>query len=107
MNYLLYRRRGGVSTTQRKYDKSMSTLAARLPGLKLLAALRAADVPAETDYLGRSLKSQMKHANRLNARDVVILGDEELQQGVATVRDMATSQQESVPLGQVVERLMM
>jgi histidyl-tRNA synthetase len=79
--------------------------AARLPGLKLLAALRAADVAAETDYLGRSLKAQMKHANRLNARVVIILGEDELSQGVATVRDMATSHQETVRLDQVVERL--
>jgi histidyl-tRNA synthetase len=77
--------------------------AARLPGLKLLAALRATGVPAETDYLGRSLKAQMKQANRLNARAVVILGEDELRQGVATVRDMATSQQENVPLDRVVE----
>lgn len=74
----------------------------RLPGLKLLAALRAGGVPAETDYLGRSLKAQMKQANRLNARAVVILGEDELRQGVATVRDMTTSQQENVPLDQVV-----
>lgn len=78
---------------------------ARLPGLKLLADLRTADVPAETDYLGRSLKSQMKHANRLNARAVIILGEDELRQSVATVRDMATSQQEAVPLDQVVNRM--
>jgi histidyl-tRNA synthetase len=76
--------------------------AARLPGLKLLAALREAGVPAETDYLGRSLRAQMKQANRLNARATVILGDDELRQGVALVRDMATSQQEIVPLDQVV-----
>lgn len=81
------------------------TEAARLPGLKLLSALRAADLPAETDYLGRSLKAQMKQANRLNARAVVILGDDELQQGIATIRDMTTSQQESVPLDQVVSNL--
>jgi histidyl-tRNA synthetase len=77
---------------------------ARLPGLKLLAALRDAGVPAETDYLGRSLKAQMKQANRLNARATVILGENELRQGVATVRDMATSQQENVPLERVVAR---
>ena len=78
--------------------------AARLPGLKLLAALRAAGVPAEKDYLGRSLKAQMKQANRLNARSTVILGEDELRQGAATVRDMATSQQENVPLDQVVKQ---
>ena len=62
-------------------------------------------MPADTDYLGRSLKAQMKQANRLHARAVVIVGEDELRQGVATVRDMATSQQEAVPLERVVERL--
>jgi histidyl-tRNA synthetase len=80
--------------------------AARLPGLKLLAALREAGVAAETDYLGRSLKAQMKQANRLHARAAIILGEDELRQGVATVRDLDTSQQECVPLEQVTERLM-
>jgi histidyl-tRNA synthetase len=78
--------------------------AARLPGLKLAAALREASIAADTDYLGRSLKAQMKQANRLNARAVVILGEDEVRQGTATVRDMETSQQETVPLDQVVER---
>lgn len=77
--------------------------AARLPGLKLVAALRQANVPADTDYLGRSLKAQMKQANRLHARATVILGEDELRQGVATVRDMESSQQETVPLDRVVE----
>jgi histidyl-tRNA synthetase len=79
--------------------------ATRLPGLKLLAALRAADVPSDADYMGRCLKAQMKQANKLNARSVVILGEDELRQGVATVRDMATSQQETVSLDQVVPTL--
>jgi histidyl-tRNA synthetase len=79
--------------------------AARLPGLRLVSALRAADIPAETDYLGRSLKAQMKAANRLNARATIILGEDELRQGVATVRDMASSQQTTVALDQVVEQL--
>ena len=76
--------------------------AARLPGLKLVADLRAAGIAADTDYLARSLKAQMKQANRLDARATVILGEDEVSQGVATVRDMATSQQETVPLGDVV-----
>jgi histidyl-tRNA synthetase len=79
--------------------------AARLPGLELLAALREAGVAAETDYLGRSLKAQMKQANRLNARATIILGEDELRQGAAMVRNMATSQQELVPLDQVVGRI--
>jgi histidyl-tRNA synthetase len=76
--------------------------AARLPGLKLVADLRTAGVAADTDYLGRSLKAQMKQANRLQARAAVLLGEDEVRQGVATIRDMETSQQETLPLDQVV-----
>jgi histidyl-tRNA synthetase len=75
--------------------------AARMPGLKLVAALRKAGIAADTDYLGRSLKAQMKQANRISARAVVMLGEDEIQQGVATVRDMETSQQETIPLAEV------
>jgi histidyl-tRNA synthetase len=78
---------------------------ARMPGLQLLARLRDADIAADTDYLGRSLKAQLKQANRLDARFAVILGEDEVKAGTATLRDMETSTQEPVPLTEVVPRL--
>lgn len=59
-------------------------------------ALRAAGVRALMDLEGRGLKSQMKKADKLGARYVAILGQDELAEGKWTVRDMGSSSQESV-----------
>lgn len=79
--------------------------AARAASLALLRDLRRAGLNAQIDYEGRSLKSQMKRADRLKAPLVLILGEDELARGEVTVRQMAASEQESVPLGGVVERV--
>jgi histidyl-tRNA synthetase len=76
---------------------------AREASLGLLRDLRRAGLNAQIEYEGRSLKSQMKRADRLKAPLVFILGDDELARGEVTVRRMASSSQESIPLGGVVE----
>jgi histidyl-tRNA synthetase len=77
----------------------------RAAGLQLLSRLRDAGIPADTDYLGRSLKAQLKLAGRLQARHVLILGEDELKAGTATLRDMDAGTQEPVPLGEIITRL--
>jgi histidyl-tRNA synthetase len=67
--------------------------------------LREGGVGVLMDYEGRSMKSQMKRADKLGARYVAILGDDELARGAWTVRDMQGSSQESVPLAGLVDRL--
>lgn len=64
----------------------------------LLQELRQQGIATEKDFLGRSLKAQMKYAGKLDARMVVILGEEEYARGVAVVRDMQAGLQEEVPL---------
>lgn len=54
-------------------------------------ALRQAGVRVEVDISGRSAKAQMREANRLGALSVVVVGDDELQSGVARLRDMANA----------------
>lgn len=61
-----------------------------------------AGILAEMDYEGRSLKSQMKRADRLNSAYVLILGENEISQGAAVLRNMSTKVQENVPLEDVV-----
>lgn len=78
---------------------------ARVAGLRLLAELRAAGLSADTDYLGRSLKSQMKEAHRQNARFALIAGEDELARGVVAVRSMQDSEQTEVPTSAVVEHV--
>ena len=68
-------------------------------------ALRSAGIRAEADYQGRSLKSQFKLADKLGARVCVVLGSDEVAEGVATVRDMATHEQVKIPLDQLAAQL--
>ncbi|MCR4402212.1 MAG: histidine--tRNA ligase [Firmicutes bacterium] len=78
---------------------------ARAEGFRLVNALRARGVPADLDYMNRSLKAQMKHAGRCGARKVVILGAEELEARMATVKDMSTGEQSRVALSELVRVL--
>ncbi len=78
--------------------------AAEAVALELTHKLRRAGIAADLGYSG-NLSRRMKRANKLNACHAVILGDDELAQGVATLRNMETGEQESVPLADVGDRL--
>jgi histidyl-tRNA synthetase len=73
----------------------------------LLQEMRTAGLTADKDYLGKSVKAQMKAADRMQARQVVILGEEELARGEANVKDMATGEQTPVPLNNLIRTLKM
>jgi histidyl-tRNA synthetase len=73
--------------------------------IQWLSALGAAGIATEMDYSGRSLKSQMKRADRLGAAHVLIVGDSELQKGAAVLRDMVTKQQQEVAIKDLVDNL--
>jgi histidyl-tRNA synthetase len=62
-------------------------------------------IRVEMDYSDKSLKSQMKRADRLGARYVLIVGDDELKSGSAALRNMATKEQVSVSLDNLVDNI--
>jgi len=62
-----------------------------------LADLREAQVPAVIAFGDRSLRSQMREASRQNARFALILGDQEIERGQVTIRDMQSHNQTDVP----------
>jgi len=76
--------------------------AARPAALALLRELRQAGFEAHMDYEGRSIKSQMKRADRLGAALALILGDDELAAGVVAVKHMKTGDQVRVPRAEIV-----
>jgi len=76
--------------------------AARFSSFELLRDLRRAGLNAQIEYEGRSLKSQMKRADRLKAPLVFVLGEDELARGEIGVKHMATSTQESIPRAEAV-----
>lgn len=61
---------------------------AALAAQKLVCDLRAAGLTAEKDHLGRSVKAQMKYANKINAQYSLILGDDEIQNNQVKIKDM-------------------
>ncbi len=72
----------------------------------LAQQLRGAKAFAQRKIIwAKSLKAQMKAADRFQAKYVVIIGDSELEKQIAVVREMATGQQQEVPLSQLVEDL--
>ncbi|MFH2219150.1 MAG: histidine--tRNA ligase [Pseudomonadota bacterium] len=60
-------------------------------------------IAAEMDFGDKNLKSQMKQANRLNAPYVLIVGEQEIEDGSAVLRNMETKAQTSIPLENLVE----
>ena len=79
--------------------------AAQSEGFKLLNNLRKAGLSAAMDFAGRSMKAQMKQANKLGARYALILGDDEIAEGVVMLRSMSDSQQEKVALAEVIGKI--
>lgn len=67
----------------------------------LAQRLRRAGYSTDVDFLDRSVKAQMKHADRIGARTVLVVGDAELVAGQVLVRHMASGQQEVVDLGEL------
>ena len=62
-------------------------------------------VCTEMDMGAKSLKSQMKRADRLGAANVLIVGENELKEGAAILRNMETKEQESIPIDKLVENI--
>ena len=73
--------------------------------LEIATRLRRAGIGTELDLVGRSMKGQMKDADRSGARFAVIVGDAELAAGEATVRDLVSGDQHKVPLDRLEEKL--
>ncbi|MBW2434775.1 MAG: histidine--tRNA ligase [Deltaproteobacteria bacterium] len=77
----------------------------RLQAFEWVCALGNEGINAELDFGSKSLKSQMKRADRLAAGQVLIVGDDELKKGEAILRNMETKDQVPVPLDGLVENV--
>ncbi|MFZ0050878.1 MAG: histidine--tRNA ligase [Desulfobaccales bacterium] len=79
--------------------------AAKEKCLNLLQKLRENNLATEMDFGNRSLKAQISQADRLGAACVIIIGEMELKDGKAQVRDMATASQRPVPFNEVPDHV--
>lgn len=74
---------------------------AKAAAYKIVNQLRLAGVMVETDYMDRSVKAQMKYANKIGAKNTVIIGEDEIVKGRATIKNMDTHEQTEVELSKI------
>ena len=72
---------------------------ANLFSTKYVENLREAGIYAEKDIMGRSLKAQLKYADKKQAKFVITIGDNEIETGKASLKNMATGEVEEIELG--------
>ncbi len=69
--------------------------------LTIVNELRTAGIVADCDVMSRSLKAQMKYADKIGAKYVLMLGDNEIETGKAIIKEMATSEQTEISLDEI------
>ncbi len=72
---------------------------------KLTWQLRSKNIYCIKDIMGRSVRAQMKYANKLNVRYSLILGDNEIESNKAQLRDMVTGEVKDISLDTLIDRL--
>lgn len=71
---------------------------AQSKAFELIGAVRNTGLPAETDVVGRGLRAQMKYADKIGARFSMVIGDNELLENKANVKNMTTGEQTELSL---------
>ncbi|HEX3077627.1 MAG TPA: histidine--tRNA ligase [Lachnospiraceae bacterium] len=74
---------------------------AKAASYRIVNNLRQAGVVVETDYMDRSVKAQMKYANKIGAKNTVIIGADEVANRKATIKNMETHEQTEVDLDSI------
>ena len=78
---------------------------AKLKGLEIIHQLHLAGISAQMDLMSRNVKGQFKYAARLGAKYTVVIGEDELDRGVAQLKDMDAHEQTEVALDDIVDVL--
>jgi histidyl-tRNA synthetase len=65
--------------------------------------LREANIPTEIDLFRRKLKKNLNHANNLNVKKVILVGERDLKEGNITIKDMATGDQELIAIKNILD----
>ena len=78
---------------------------AQAKSFKILKDLRENHISADKDHLDRSLKAQFKYADKLNAKYTIVIGDDELSNDEVKLKNMATSEQTTIKLSEIVTEL--
>ena len=79
---------------------------AALEAMRIVSELRSNGISAQTDVAGRSLKAQMKYADKIGARYTMVLGDNEIEQGKANLKNMDKGEVTEIELADLAENFM-
>ncbi len=74
-----------------------------IKGQGLAYRMREAGIKAESDSVGRSVKAQMKYANKIGAEYSVVLGDNEIAEDSVALKNMGTGEQEQVKVSELLD----
>lgn len=74
---------------------------AKAKAYAIVNEMRSNGIVVETDYLDRSVKAQMKYANKIGAKNTVIIGEDELANNKAVIKNMETHEQTEVALDEI------
>ena len=74
-------------------------------GFDILLKLRDNNIESNIDYQKKSLKAQMRYADKIGARYVVLIGEDEIEKGVCMIKDMSDGTQKDVEISKIVESL--
>ena len=77
----------------------------RLKCSEVAAMLRAAGIPTDLDLMGRKMQKAMKYAAGIGAKYAVIVGAKEMESGCVTVKDMASGEQQVVPVTDLISKI--
>ena len=77
-------------------DKARSTM------MKVLNNIRSSGYYVEFDSLRRSLKAQLRESNKLGASITIIIGEQEMEEQCAQIKDLTSGNQESVPFDSII-----
>lgn len=72
---------------------------------EIVRSIRKGGLIVETDYMDRSVKAQMKYANKIGAKNTVIIGGNEIAKGKVNIKNMATGEQTELGLDKISELL--
>ncbi len=72
---------------------------------KLLYKLRQNGISADKDHLGRSIKAQFKYSNKVNADYTIVIGDEEIEKDIVSLKNMKTGEQKQIKISNLIEIL--
>lgn len=75
----------------------------RSEGFQMVSRLRSQGLSVETDYLDKSIKAQMKYANKIKAPYVIVLGADEIASGTVRVKNMADGSETETAMDKIAE----